>query len=529
MRPASVASIDVTWSHVTELGEAILGRQLARNPSPGATKLPYLRVANVQDDAIDLTDLNEMFFTPAEEERYRLSDGDILLCEGQSPELVGRCAMYRDELPRICFQNTLIRFRPADGVDPEYMLLIFRLYQRDGIFRQVSRGTINLAHLGLSRFRKLRVPAPPPPHQATIGELARAVQTQLDYIVEAVRGAAREATAILGRIRHRAILGRLPLDLLEDNLPQLSRGWEWRLAANAVSRDAPIVYGILQPGPDTGPGLGVPYIRGGELRDGFILEEQLRYTTPTIAQRYERARLHSGDVLVGLVRDPRVAVVPPELDGAHITQGIARLRPGPDIDASFLAHWVASPAAQRWLLRKMRGIDMPGLNLRDVRRLPVPVPPVDVQRAIARRLDEAFSSVSALTVTLARIGNDVGVVEHTLLEELVSGLDGIRDHAINDLGPTASSGARPPTRARRPTRPAAVHTGAVKPEAMTLSALEEALRSTGEAVTPEVLFEQLRGREVDVERYFLLLREASRRGIIAIDRPNDVDVRIRFT
>src|ERR1700690_2452052 len=39
--------------------------------------------------------------------------GDVLLNEGQSLELVGRCAIYRDEYPEPCaIQNQLLRFRP---------------------------------------------------------------------------------------------------------------------------------------------------------------------------------------------------------------------------------------------------------------------------------------------------------------------------------------------------------------------------------------------------------------------------------
>lgn len=46
--------------------------------------------------------------------RYRLQDGDILLNEVQSRELVGRFAMFQGQVDDCCFQNTLIRFRCDD-------------------------------------------------------------------------------------------------------------------------------------------------------------------------------------------------------------------------------------------------------------------------------------------------------------------------------------------------------------------------------------------------------------------------------
>ena len=52
-----------------------------------------------------------MNFTPDEFAIYALRYADILLNEGQSPELVGRPALYREEIPGCCDQKTLLRFR----------------------------------------------------------------------------------------------------------------------------------------------------------------------------------------------------------------------------------------------------------------------------------------------------------------------------------------------------------------------------------------------------------------------------------
>ena len=61
---------------------------------------PYLRVANVFEDRIDTSSIKEMHFEEAEFEKYKLRDGDVLwLNEGQSPELLGRPAIYRGEPP----------------------------------------------------------------------------------------------------------------------------------------------------------------------------------------------------------------------------------------------------------------------------------------------------------------------------------------------------------------------------------------------------------------------------------------------
>ena len=134
---------------------------------------PYLRVANVFEDRIDTTDVLAMNFDDGEVAKYELRCGDILLNEGQSPELVGRAAIYRDEIPGACFQNTLIRFRAGRDVVPEFALLVFRRYLHSGIFRSIARWSTNIAHLGLRRFRALPFPVPPLEEQERIAAAAR--------------------------------------------------------------------------------------------------------------------------------------------------------------------------------------------------------------------------------------------------------------------------------------------------------------------------------------------------------------------
>ena len=92
------------WCQVRDVGEAILGRQRSPATEKGPDLRPYLRVANVQEDHIDFDDLAHMDFPQANRQRFRLQQADILLCEGQSRELVGRPAMYRGEVPELYFQ-----------------------------------------------------------------------------------------------------------------------------------------------------------------------------------------------------------------------------------------------------------------------------------------------------------------------------------------------------------------------------------------------------------------------------------------
>lgn len=150
-----------------------------------------------------------MNFTPDEFATYALRLGDILLNEGQSPELVGRPAMYREEVPGCCYQKTLLRFRASPGVASGYALSVFRAYLHNGRFRKSASITTSIAHLAAERFVVIEFPLPPLAEQEAIVE---AVEDQLsiaDHLEADIDAKLKSAQALRQSILRHAFTGRL--------------------------------------------------------------------------------------------------------------------------------------------------------------------------------------------------------------------------------------------------------------------------------------------------------------------------------
>ncbi|MGD0985106.1 MAG: restriction endonuclease subunit S [Acidimicrobiales bacterium] len=209
---------------IADVGETRLGKQRSPKWHTGPNMRPYLRVANVFEDRIDVADVKSMHFAPHEVTTFELHSGDVLLNEGQSPEFLGRPAIYRGELPGVCFTNSLIRFRPHPGVLSEWALTVFRHHMHSGRFRQESRITTNIAHLSLGRLNTVEFPLPPTTEQVRIVAAIEEQLSRLDAGVAALEQAQRN----LGRLRT-ALLGRAvdisgPRKLLGDVLHSLRNG-----------------------------------------------------------------------------------------------------------------------------------------------------------------------------------------------------------------------------------------------------------------------------------------------------------------
>ena len=73
--------------------------------------VPYLRVANVKDGYLDLSEVYEVEATAGEIEKCQLKFGDLLLTEGGDPDKLGRGCFWEEQIPQCIHQNHIFRVR----------------------------------------------------------------------------------------------------------------------------------------------------------------------------------------------------------------------------------------------------------------------------------------------------------------------------------------------------------------------------------------------------------------------------------
>lgn len=89
------------------------GLQVSSKREVNPVNVPYLRVANVLRDELNLSEIKQIKVTDSELKRTRLLAGDILIVEGHgNQEEIGRSAVWDTSIDNIVHQNHLIRVRP---------------------------------------------------------------------------------------------------------------------------------------------------------------------------------------------------------------------------------------------------------------------------------------------------------------------------------------------------------------------------------------------------------------------------------
>ena len=102
------------WKEIKlkEISEIVSGVTKGRKLTGKSTIfVPYLRVANVQDGYLDLTEIKDIEVLPSDIEKYALQDGDILLTEGGDPDKLGRGTVWNGQIPMCIHQNHIFRVR----------------------------------------------------------------------------------------------------------------------------------------------------------------------------------------------------------------------------------------------------------------------------------------------------------------------------------------------------------------------------------------------------------------------------------
>jgi type I restriction enzyme, S subunit len=188
---------------VEQLGHVQLGRQRSPKNRSKDYPTPYIRAANLTEAGLSLTDVLDMEFKPSEVETYQLHEGDLIVSEASgSPDQVGKPAVWNDELPVCCFQNTVIRLRPHRTSSSEFLLTVFRHCYFNKIFAKIAAG-VGINHLSAAKFARIAIPLAPEPEQSeVVAEVERrlSILAQSESLITAnLRRSARLRQSILKR------------------------------------------------------------------------------------------------------------------------------------------------------------------------------------------------------------------------------------------------------------------------------------------------------------------------------------------
>ncbi|MGH7790528.1 MAG: restriction endonuclease subunit S [Candidatus Binatia bacterium] len=235
-----------------------------------------------------------------------------------------------------------------------------------------------------------------------------------------------------------ALITRAVTKGLDPNVPMKDSGVEWLGEIPAhweVKRlwhltpwNRRIMYGIVLPGPNVED--GVPIVKGGDVSPDRLHLDRLNRTSHEIESAYVRSRLRAGD-LVYAIRGSigEVAMVPVDLEGANLTQDAARVSYTPATYGYWLLYALKSVGVFSQLEAGALGATIRGINIRDLKRAVIAVPPRAEQHSIASFLDRETAKLDALAAKVRDAIDRLRELRAALISAAVTGRIDVRGYA----------------------------------------------------------------------------------------------------
>src|SRR5690554_6783785 len=173
-KDSPVGRIPRTWKYALLESVATIQTGIAKNGKAQGDmiEVPYLRVANVQDGYLDLSEIKSIRVERGRLERFSLKDEDVLVNEGGDFDKLGRGAIWDNQISPCVHQNHVFVVRTDKScLLPKFFNYLSGSQYGKKYYLGCAKQTTNLASLNSSQLKAFPVLLPPVDEQAAICDL----------------------------------------------------------------------------------------------------------------------------------------------------------------------------------------------------------------------------------------------------------------------------------------------------------------------------------------------------------------------
>lgn len=385
----------VPLSEVAELVRGVSYPKADAREEPAPGFVPVLRATNIQDARLvldsDLVFVAERNVSPEQ----LLRPGDIVVATSSgSKHLVGKSGQLR-AVWQGAFGAFCATIRPRSGIHPRYLALFL---QAPAYWRQITQKAlgVNINNLRRGDLESLELPLPPLVVQASI---VAEVEKQLSRLDEAVANLKR-VKANLKRYKAAVLKAAVQGDLVGDAVPE-----EWKYAH--IADVARIISGLTKNPKRTALPRKLPYLRVANVYANELRLNDIEHIGVADSE-IEKLLLQRDDLLVvegngSADQIGRVALWDGSITECVHQNHLIKVRFGADVLPRWALTWLLSPGGRHEVEQVSSSTSgLHTLSTGKIGRLPIPVPPLAVQRRIVAEVDRRMSIVAEVEAEVER-------------------------------------------------------------------------------------------------------------------------------
>ena len=333
----------------------------------------------------------------------RFQEGDLLVAK------ITPCFQNR----KSCVAKSLINgtgagstefhvMRCVSGVDAKFLLYFFKseYFIRYGVNH--FNGTVGQQRVGAQDIKDCLIPVPSVEEQVRIVAKLEDAFAEIDRAEKAYEELQTLAGVLRGQILQEAIQGKLVPQLAEEGVVEqigvapderpfeIPKSWKWR-ALDEIFKF--VDYRGKTPTKTTD---GVRLITASNVRQGYVDHKRIEFiSSEEYIDRQNRGISKKGDILF-TTEAPLGNVALADLDVYSAGQRVITLQTDSE-NKKLLMYFMLSPYFQKALKNNATGTTAQGIKAARLKKLMLPVPPVEEQARIASKVEELLKQVDALS------------------------------------------------------------------------------------------------------------------------------------
>lgn len=380
------------WKHKKLADVAQVQTGIAKNKEQvlvDPVEIPYLRVANVQDGHLDLSEIKTIAVESSRVDRYALEDGDVLMTEGGDFDKLGRGAVWRNQITPCLHQNHVFAVRVnRKHLLPEFLAAYCAAAPGRRYFLACSKQTTNLASINSSQLKELPLQLPSLDEQRRIVRVLDAAKRLENVSDDLYR-------------KRRALAAAKFVEVAK------AAGWDSVRLSDIVSINADSL-------PDsTDPDREIQYFDVSSDGDHEVSGRMRFSQAPSRARRLAEA----GDVVYATIRPllRRLFIAEDRPDAVYST-GYAILS-GPEDVTRYLYHALTTEPVERQIHAFSTGTGYPAISAGDLGDVKIRLPNKASRIAIANMADAMLKHADAHR----QIAEVAGLRHRGLMQILLTG------------------------------------------------------------------------------------------------------------
>lgn len=360
---------------------------------------PLIKMGNISRGYINLNKV-EYVIDSVPIEKDKLIYGDVLFNTRNTPELVGKVAIWKNELPLAYFNSNLLRFSfNLEKSNPFFVNLIFNTEKTISEFKNIAKGTTSVAAIYPQDMLKVKIQIPPLCEQERIAEAL----SDVDSMISSLEKLIAKKKAVKQGAMQELLTGK-------KRLPGFTGEWK-----SILLEDVCVFYNGGTPSKKRSDWWNgcIPWISSSDLCENSITSVSInRYITQD-ALDHSATRLCPKNAvsIVSRVGVGKVAVTPCELCTSQDFTTIVSSAHNPYFLAYMLVPIMKDMAMQA------QGTSIKGVTVEDIAKIKISTPSIKEQNQIVSILSDMDKEIEALEQKLEKTRQ----IKQGMMQQLLTG------------------------------------------------------------------------------------------------------------